>query len=323
MMHRRNKQQGFIIISMMVVFGFLSLVGIQWANMQEKRNVQANANSFYHHVLHLRQQIHAYTARQFQKGIAIDQSALFPSRLDSLVPEFYAPCSIADNEAGRCKPYDQTPWGKINNSDYRIVGVGGTPSNPDFYRAELDIKLPPASDDAYKYERAATLSLFSKIPSIVFDEPNNLITLRIDRPDKAFAYDGLVKRSGDDSTLLGDWDIGGNFGITNTKDVSLRASNGSQIPVSSKLSESTTARHGQWVDKPQCIRGQTAQANLSISSIDVDTRYYTLLGGLKPYILSQTATRWRVGISISVKINSSGRETILTSGEALLTAYCR
>lgn len=58
MMHRRNKQQGFIIISMMVVFGFLSLVGIQWANMQEKRNVQANANSFYHHVLHLRQQIH-------------------------------------------------------------------------------------------------------------------------------------------------------------------------------------------------------------------------------------------------------------------------
>ena len=167
MMHRRNKQQGFIIISMMVVFGFLSLVGIQWANMQEKRNVQANANSFYHHVLHLRQQIHAYTARQFQKGIAIDQSALFPSRLDSLVPEFYAPCSTADNEAGRCKPYDQTPWGKINNSDYRIVGVGGTPSNPDFYRAELDIKLPPASDDAYKYERAATLSLFSKIPSIV------------------------------------------------------------------------------------------------------------------------------------------------------------
>ena len=55
MMHRRNKQRGFIIISMMVVFGFLSLVGIQWANMQEKRNVQANANSFYHHVLHLRQ----------------------------------------------------------------------------------------------------------------------------------------------------------------------------------------------------------------------------------------------------------------------------
>ncbi|WP_210459970.1 pilus assembly FimT family protein, partial [Vibrio crassostreae] len=200
MMHRRNKQRGFIIISMMVVFGFLSLVGIQWANMQEKRNVQANANSFYHHVLHLRQQIHAYTARQFQKGIAIDQSALFPSRLDSLVPEFYAPCQAADNAAGRCKPYDQTPWGKINNSDYRIVGVGGTPSNPDFYRAELDIKLPPASDDAYKYERAATLSLFSKIPSIVFDEPNNLITLRIDRPDKAFAYDGLVKRSGDDST---------------------------------------------------------------------------------------------------------------------------
>ena len=323
MMHRRNKQQGFIIISMMVVFGFLSLVGIQWANMQEKRNVQANANSFYHHVLHLRQQIHAYTARQFQKGIAIDQSALFPSRLDSLVPEFYAPCSTTDNEAGRCKPYDQTPWGKINNSDYRIVGVGGTPSNPDFYRAELDIKLPPASDDAYKYERAATLSLFSKIPSIVFDEPNNLITLRIDRPDKAFAYDGLVKRSGDDSTLLGDWDIGGNFGITNTKDVTLRASNGSQIPVSQRLVNVTRVRHGGWVDKPKCVVGQTAQSKLSISKVEIDTRYYTLLGGTKPYLITETATRWRVGMSTIVKINSNKRQTTVTTGEALLIVSCR
>ena len=323
MMHRRNKQRGFIIISMMVVFGFLSLVGIQWANMQEKRNVQANANSFYHHVLHLRQQIHAYTARQFQKGIAIDQSALFPSRLDSLVPEFYAPCSTTDNEAGRCKPYDQTPWGKINNSDYRIVGVGGTPSNPDFYRAELDIKLPPASDDAYKYERAATLSLFSKIPSIVFDEPNNLITLRIDRPDKAFAYDGLVKRSGDDSTLLGDWDIGGNFGITNTKDVTLRASDGSQIPVSQRLVNVTRVRHGGWVDKPKCVVGQTAQSKLSISKVEIDTRYYTLLGGTKPYLITETATRWRVGMSTIVKINSNKRQTTVTTGEALLIASCR
>ncbi|PMM42865.1 pilus assembly FimT family protein [Vibrio splendidus] len=323
MMHRRNKQQGFIIISMMVVFGFLSLAGIQWAKFQEKRNVQANSESFYHHVLHLRQQIHAYTTMRYQKGFGINESTLFPSVLSSLEPEFYAPCSIADNEAGRCKPYDQTPWGKINNSDYRIVGVGGTPSNPDFYRAELDIKLPPASDDAYKYERTATLSLFSKIPSIVFDEPNNLITLRIDRPDKAFAYDGLVKRSGDDSTLLGDWDVGGLFGITNAKDVTLSANDGSQIPVSQRLVSMTRALHDDWVDKPQCVAGQTPQYKLAISSVEIDLRSYTLLGGTKPYLKNETATQWQIGMSTIVTINSNHRSTEVTTGEALLIASCR
>ncbi|MFA0196739.1 type II secretion system protein, partial [Vibrio artabrorum] len=183
--------------------------------------------------------------------------------------------------------------------------------------------LPPANDEAYKYEREATLSLFSKIPSIVFDEANNLITLRIDRPDKAFAYDGLVKRSGDDSTLLGDWDIGGLFGITNAKDVTLKASDGSQIAMSSLLSKSTTAKHGDWVKKPKCIQGQAPLANLSIASFDVDPRKYVILGDVKPYILSQTSTRWRVGMSIRVKIKSTGREAILTSGEVLLTASCR
>ncbi|MFA0464575.1 type II secretion system protein, partial [Vibrio sp. 10N.261.45.F1] len=187
---------------------------------------------------------------------------------------------------------------------------------------ELDLILPNASDEKFKYERSATLSLFSRLPNVVYDGRNK-ITIRIDRPDKAFGYNSLVKRSGDDSTLLGDWDIGGLFGLTNVKDVALRASNGSQIPISSKLSESTTARHGQWVEKPKCIRGQTPQANLSIASIDIDTRYYALLGGLKPYIASQNATHWQLGLAISVENSSNGRETILTSGEVLLTAYCR
>ncbi|MEZ9698117.1 Tfp pilus assembly protein FimT/FimU [Vibrio sp. 10N.261.46.E12] len=323
MMHRRNKQQGFIIISMMVVFGFLSLAGIQWAKFQEKRNVQANAESFYHHVLHLRKQIHAYTANQFQKGIGINQSSIFPSRLASLVPEFYASCSTADNEAGRCKPYNQTPWGQINDSDYRLVGVGGTPSRPDFYRAELDIKLPPASDDAYKYERAATLSLFSKIPSIVFDEVNNLITLRIDRPDKAFAYDGLVKRSGDDSTLLGDWDVGGLFAITNSKDVTLAASDGSQILLSQQTRAPIIAKHGDWVDKPACIIGQVPMYQLAISKIEIDDQTHEFTAGMNAYLLNETATQWQVGISIQAKNLSSGVHTVLTTGEALLLPSCR
>ncbi|MGF1883925.1 pilus assembly FimT family protein [Vibrio splendidus] len=318
-----HTQRGFLIVSMLIILGFLAAFGIEWTSALEKNKVKNNAESFYNHVLFLRQQLHAYTTMRYQKGFNINESTIYPSVLSQLVPDFYPACSKADNEAGLCKPYNQTPWGKINSRDYRLVGVGGTPSKPDFYRAELDIKLPPAGDEAYQYERDATLSLFSHIPSIVFDEPNNLITLRIDRPDKAFAYNGLVKRSGDDSTLLGDWDLGGLFGLTNAKDVTLKARNGAQIPVSQHLVSVTKARHGDWVDKPQCISGQVPQYKLAISSVEVDAHTYTLDGGTRPYLIKETGTRWQVGMSTLVTLNSNHRPTTVTTGEALLIASCR
>ncbi len=310
-----------MIISMMIIFGFLSLVGIQWANMQEKRNVKANAESFYNHVLFLRSQLHAYTTMRYQKGFGINSSMMFPSVLSSLVPDFYPDCSTADNEAGRCKPYNQTPWGKIDDRDYRIVGVGGTPSNPDFYRAELDIKLPPASDEAYKYERAATLSLFSKIPSIVFDEANNLITLRIDRPDKAFAYDGLVKRSGDDSTLLGDWDVGGNYGITNAKEYTIKASNNSQISVSKRLVTIEGLSHGQTIKKPVCSGSLSPKLTLNIGEIDTPVTFEAL-SRFKPYIQHQNANSWTIGVDVTAKNISSGKTEKVNFGKVTALIQC-
>ncbi|CAK3641861.1 hypothetical protein VCRA2120E57_1010001 [Vibrio crassostreae] len=83
------------------------------------------------------------------------------------------------------------------------------------------------------------------------------------------------------------------------------------------------AQHGDWIDKPQCIAGQTPQYKLSISKVEIDTRYYTLLGGTKPYLINETATRWQVGMSTIVKINSSKQQTKVTTGEALLIASCR
>lgn len=316
-----NKQKGFLIVSLLIILGFMSVFGMYATSELEKNKVKNNAESFYNHVLFLRQQLHAYTTMRYQKGFGINDSTIYPSVLSQLVPDFYPECSKADNEAGRCKPYNQTPWGKINSRDYRLVGVGGTPSKPDFYRAELDIKLPPAGDKAYQYERDATLSLFSHIPSIVFDEANNLITLRIDRPDKAFAYDGLVKRSGDDSTLLGDWDIGGNFGITNAKEYTIKASGNAQISVSKRLVTIEGLSDGQTIKKPICSGSLSPNLTLNIGEINTPPMYEAL-SSFKPYIQHQDINSWTVGVDVTAKNINSGKTEKVNFGKVTALIQC-
>lgn len=317
-----NKQKGFMLIGMMIVMGFLTLGVMKFSEFQHKKAIQANANSFYHRVLFLKQQIHAYVTRQYQNGFSINSREIFPLTLADLEGDFIAPCTAADNLAGKCMRYDQTPWGSIAASDYRRVGVPNNLS-PKYYRAELDIKLPSKTDVSYKFERNATLSLFAQLPNILYDDANNLITVRIDRPDKAFAYDGLVKRSGDDSTLLGDWDAGGNFSATNLKDITLRADDGSQILVSTRLKDSYTITYGEWVDIPKCVVGQTPYYQHSVASFDIPIDTHTITGGTNTYLMGTSPTQWQFGISTQTKRNSDGQQQILNSGRILVLTECR
>ncbi|MFA0078406.1 Tfp pilus assembly protein FimT/FimU, partial [Vibrio artabrorum] len=64
----KKTQRGFLIISMLIVLGLLTAFGMEWANALEKNKVKNEANSFYNHVLFLRQQLHAYTTMRYQLG---------------------------------------------------------------------------------------------------------------------------------------------------------------------------------------------------------------------------------------------------------------
>ncbi|WP_234498189.1 type II secretion system protein [Vibrio maritimus] len=317
-----NKQKGFMLIGMILVMGFLTLGVMKYSEFQHKKAIQANTNSFYNRVLFIKQQIHAYVTRQYQTGSLINSAALFPSALADLEGDFIASCTTENNIAGHCMRYDQTPWGTIAASDYRRVGVPNNIS-PEYYRAELDIKLPSKTDTSYEFERNATLSLFAQFPNITYDDTNNLITVRIDRPDKAFAYDGLVKRSGDDSTLLGDWDAGGNFSATNFRDLSLRADDGSQILVSTRLKESYTINHSEWVDIPKCVVGQTPYYQHSVASFDVPIDTHTIIGGTKTFLIGTSPTQWQFGITTQTKRNSDGQQEVLNSGRISVLTGCR
>ncbi|MDN3683203.1 type II secretion system protein [Vibrio tapetis subsp. quintayensis] len=319
----KKKQGGFVLLSISIALGFIVVAGIIVVNMAQEKAIKENMNSFYNHIVYLTQQVQAYSNyRVIQKGTPPDSIAVFPSNLGQLEGEFIPVCRSSDERKGLCRRYDQTPWGRIDPSWYRRVPVGNI-GNPDFYYAELALELPDKTNVSFKKELAITLRLFSRLPNIKYDETANKITIRIDRPDKAIAYEGLVKRTGDDSTLTGDWDVGGNFAITNAKDISLTASDGTQFIVSNKLSLGFDVKHGEWINKPKCIAGQTSRIRYGIGAIKVPVSTHEIKGGTNTYIMSNSTTRWQLGISIQTKRLSDGQSEILHSGRITGSTSCR
>ncbi len=321
-MTSKYKQQGFAMIaSMLIGLTVLGLGCIYYSQYLTKQRIVRNADSFYNRVLYLKTQIHAYANDRYQDGWSIDGSAIFPIALSDLEGDYVPTCSSADNEQGFCMAVNQTPWGEIAYDDYRVVGVPDD-ETAEYYRAEIDLHLPDKDDDALKFEREATLSLFAQLPNIVYDDDENLVTVRIDRPDKAFAYEGLVKRSGDDSELLGDWDVGGDYSVTNARDYTIRNSDGSQKIVSRGLVELYSLENEDRLKKPACPTGTQPQIKLALGYIKI-TNEYELTGSQKPYLIETTDTDWQVGLKIRVKRLSSDEFETITTGEILAFTQCK
>ncbi len=314
-----KRQQGFALIaSVLVVLSLVTLGGIKLAEYSAKKRILDNSESFYHRIIYLRTQIHAFVNDRYLDGWGVNTAAIFPNRLSALEPTYVPSCSTADNDKGFCMKVNQTPWGMIEDADYRVVGVPKSDgSGIAYYRAEFDITLPDKTNVALKFERQTTLAMLAQVPNVFYDDTNNKLTVRVDRPDKAFAYESLVKRSGDDSTLLGDWDVGGNFAITNTKEVTIRNDDGSQMRISNKLTDIYTVKHGDWLDKPQCPNGLAPVLTPTVTSIDPH-KDYDLMGGVKTYLLAETPERWQLGLdALGVHKNTSEKRFL---HEGVITA---
>ena len=319
---QRRKQGGFASIVGLIIVAAALIIGVmEWSTMMTQKRIKDNVDSFYNRIVFLNTQFHAFANDRYLAGMGINTQHIFPFQLSDLEGNYIPLCSEADNVKGFCFKYNQTPWGEIAEADYVVTPLPSV-ITPTHYRAELTLTLPNKDDDALKFDREATLQLFAQMPNIIYDEPNNKIILRIERPDKAFAYESLVKRSGDDSTLLGDWDVGGNHAITNVKDVTIRNRDGSQQLVSTGLVKILQVNHGDFIDKPKCPEHQQPDLTLSIHTVTIPSKY-TLTGSIKPFRFSETATQWRAGLEIRVVINSTGKADIIHTGHLTAFVQCK
>ncbi len=317
-----KKQQGFAsIVALLIVAAALTIGIQQWSAHQSQQRVLANRDSFYQRVLFLRTQFHAFANDKYLAGMGINTPHIFPFKLSDLEGAYIPVCSEEDNKKGYCFKYNQTPWGEISDKDYVVIPVPNAIA-PTHYRAELTLALPDKNNEALKYEREATLQLFAQLPNILYDEQKNQLVLRIDRPDKAFAYESLVKRSGDDSTLLGDWDVGGNHAITNVKDITIKNSDNTQTIVSDGLVHVFLVKHNDTIDRPACPEGKESIINLMIGEI-ITPKHHTTTGRIRAYLKSTTQTQWRVGLDNIVKNDSNGKPIVDHSGYLTAITQCK
>ncbi|OCH37369.1 hypothetical protein A6E02_18705 [Aliivibrio fischeri] len=306
----RKKQGGFVmLIGLLIVLSLATMAWSTFSVQQQKQRIKADMHSFYNRLLFLKQQLHAYNADQYQSGTSIHSITLFPNKLEELEGAYVHPCPPEENAKGLCYLINQTPWGSL---DYETQTVS-LPTGEVTYRGRISFTLPDPDDPTLTSESRMMLSMITALPNTYYEETTRLVSVLIDRPDMAFAYDGLVKRSGDDSTLLGDWDVGGDYAITNAKDYTIRNDDGSQQLVSKGLVSITQVEHGDFIDKPQCPTDQEPVLTLNIQTVSIMNEY-TLTGSIKPYVLSETNTQWQAGLEIRVRRNSTGTPDLSTKG---------
>ncbi|WP_042990168.1 hypothetical protein [Vibrio cholerae] len=317
-----NREKGLSsLAALLIALTITSAFVIYYSQYVQHQRMNQTAEKFYERLLYYRDSIHAYAADRYQAGWGVNTQSIFPTRFSDLEGVYIPTCSVSDNEKGFCERYNQTSLGLIPDSNYSVVPVPNAAS-PTHYRAEIVINLPDKTDNNFKFERAAVLQYASQMPNVVYNDASNTLTLRVDRPDKAFAYDSLVKRSGDDSTLLGDWDVGGNFAITNVKDITLRNSDGSQKGVSSRLTDIYTVSHGTWIQKPKCPTGKNIVPSFSITEVLTDDNH-TLTGMQRAYKLNENSTHIQVGLDVGAKRNLNGANVALHAGLVTVTLQCK
>jgi len=312
----RLKQRGFGVASMivtLVLFAGFSYFIMQLGVTLKAESIKAKAKGFYAQVDDIKNAIRAYQIDKISQGES--GVFIFPSSWTDLVPHYLPDCTTADNQAGLCRKAEQTPWG-ANIQLTRISASALTPSHN-----QVVIPLPPVTDD-FKFEHDVHVSALLQLPFARFNQSANNITWQVHRNGEELEHDGLVKRSGDDSTLTGDWDVGGNYAITNAKDFTVRNSDGSQRSLAAGT-VAMVAKHDQRIDKHKCPSGLTADIVTGIKGMfnETDPLFtFRNVSASRSYTVS-SSTYWTVKLDYWAEIE--GKVDILHDGEVNVTLICK
>lgn len=321
-MRTLQHQKGFANIVMLIV-GLSMLMYLMMYGQQRFKIVQIQnvIKPFYQHLDHIKNQVNAYQIDQIAQGWPPSSAAVFPNAWSNLQPAYLPNCSTTDNNAGKCRKPEQTPWG-TSMAMTRISSPIPSSLLPR-YRLQIQIPLPNATSDATRLEHQAVLELFGRFPGSEYIEASNSLIVWIDRIDTGVQQDALVKRSGDDSTLTGDWDVGGNYAITNAKDFTIRNTDGSQRRLGAGTVSTVTAKHNQRITKHTCPVGLTPAITTSIKGIfnETDPNFsFANVGSSRSYTVN-SSTYWTVKLDYLATVNGVVSER--HDGEVIVQLICQ
>jgi hypothetical protein len=313
-----QRQRGFGVASMLgtvVTLGALSYFLMQLSTVIQTQRIKSNGRTFYAQIADIRDAIRMHQVdkiAQGQSGIYI-----FPAGWNDLVPNYLPDCSTTDNQAGRCRVPNQTGYG-ATISLTRVAATVLAPSHN-----LVVIPLPPNNPN-FQLEHDVLISELLQLPFARYNEAANTVSFQIHRNGNELEHDGLVKRSGDDSTLTGDWDVGGNYAITNAKDLTIRNSDGSQRSVGTGVVRAFVGKHNERVNKHKCPANLTPSIIVSIKSIFAQNNANNIntISQSKTYA-TESSTYWTLGLDYYAKLQGASTWTLQHDGEISAFLICK
>jgi hypothetical protein len=314
-----HNQQGFGMVGMLsalILFGLISY-GLTVAGTEAKKTaIYMKSKNFYEQLDVIKEALLAYQVDKITEG-EVDPY-IFAPNWAALTPSYLPGCSTADNQAGKCRKAEQTLWG--NTMTLVMIDV----PTPTGIRGanQLTIPLPPKTE-AFAFEHDVHLSTLLKLPFAKYDDVANTITWQVRKVGEELQHDGLVRRSGDNSTLTGDWDVGGGFAITNVKDVTIRNSDGSQRSIGAGVIRVFSARHGERVNKHKCPTGLTPDIIVARKAESAQSSANNLnsITQVKAYATS-SGNNWIIGLDYYAQLQSNPSWILLHDGEVVVMLTC-
>lgn len=274
-MHILKRQQGFTLLELAIVLAVIGVFVATMARTTVDHRVEQDAENFGAWLAQFKTQIAAYQLDQINKGVSVNSGQIFPTAFNSLEPLYMPACSGVDAAAGYCRANNLTPW----DSTMQIVAQ---PSFDDdgyeIWRLYMSIPLP-ANTGANTAQRSALMGAMLN-QGARYRSDIDAMELWIDRLDTGLRTEALVKRSGDNSTLTGDWDVGGEYALTNATNYYVTTANGGQQSLIGGILYAGEHKDGDIIPKPNCPTGYKATAQSSLKAIlaptdDPADKYFT------------------------------------------------
>lgn len=318
----RRQQRGLALLDVLFAIALLGLVlagYVRFQAIQKEKHAAADYRSRIEHVIEALQK---YQYQQHTATPPVDVIDEFPMLLNDLMtPEeqFWINCSDAQEAARNCIQPDYVPWTTQSityEAGRKSITVGADVR--DIAYAEMTFPLSPATIAPTYRAKWATELL--KVPYAKEDSAGDIVITVYD-PLISQLYDEFLQRDGS-VMLTDDWDVGGDYGITNTQELTIANSDGTQKIVSQGLVDIYTVEHGDWVMKPSCPDSTFPQIALGIGNIYIN-KDFELTGSQKPYLLSERTDAWQVGLEVRVKSLLTGELKKSNLGEINAFTQCK
>ncbi|MEZ9034368.1 type II secretion system protein J [Vibrio sp. 10N.247.311.00] len=319
---KRAKQRGLALLDVLFAMALMGLIiagASKWMAIQKEKNAAGDYRARIELVIETLQK-YQYQQHTLKPPVPLYEE--FPNLLNDLVTpdeQFWINCTPADEAARSCVRPDSAPWTVARlgyEAGQRTVTING--QSRDIAYAKLT--FPLSSTAIQPIHRAKWATELLKIP-YAKAEPDGDITVMVYDPLLSQLYDAFLQHDGS-VPLSDDWDVGGQFAVTNTKDLTILNADGTQKIVSKGLVNVVTVKHGERVYKPACPQGTTPDIMLSIGNIYIASDY-ELTGSQKPYLITTTNDYWDIGLEVRVKSLNTGDFSIRNEGEITAFTQCK